>query len=72
MTFLINQNGVVYEKDLGKTTNEQAKTIAEFNPAKTWKVVEQHWKASDVSDNAVANRSDRRQQIVRDRATELG
>jgi len=23
MTFLINQNGVVYEKDLGKTTNEQ-------------------------------------------------
>ena len=41
MTFLINQNGVVYEKDLGNTTNEQAKTIAEFNPNKTWKVIEQ-------------------------------
>jgi hypothetical protein len=40
MTFLINQNGVAYEKDLGKTTDEQAKTITEFNPDKTWKVIE--------------------------------
>jgi hypothetical protein len=41
MTFLTNQNGVVYEKDLGKTTEEAAKAITEFNPDKTWKVVEQ-------------------------------
>jgi hypothetical protein len=41
MTFLTNQNGVVYEKALGKTTNEQTKTIAEFNPDKTWKVIGQ-------------------------------
>jgi len=41
MTFLINQNGVVYDKDLSKTTEEQAKTITELNPDKTWKAVEQ-------------------------------
>ena len=41
MTFLINQNGVVYEKDFGKTTEETAKAITEFNPDKTWKTVEE-------------------------------
>ena len=40
MTFQINQNGVVYEKDLGKTTEETAKALTEFNPDKTWKAVE--------------------------------
>jgi len=41
MTFLINQSGVVYQKDLGKTTDEAAAAITEFNPDKTWKPVEQ-------------------------------
>ena len=41
MTFTINQNGVVFDKDLGKNTEEVAKTITEFNPDKTWKPVEQ-------------------------------
>ena len=41
MTFLINQNGVLYEKDLGKATEETATAITEFNPDKTWKAVEQ-------------------------------
>jgi len=41
MTFTVNQNGVVYEKDLGKTTDEVAKAITAFNPDKTWKAVEQ-------------------------------
>src|SRR5664279_4175647 len=35
-TFLINQNGVVYEKDLGKDTATVAKAITEFNPDKSW------------------------------------
>ena len=41
MTFMINQNGMLYEKDLGKTTEETAKAITEFNPDKTWRAVEQ-------------------------------
>jgi len=41
MTFLINQSGVVYQKDLGKTTDEAAAAMTEFNPDKTWKPVEQ-------------------------------
>jgi hypothetical protein len=35
-TFIINQNGVVFEKDLGKTTTEIATATTEFNPDKTW------------------------------------
>jgi hypothetical protein len=35
-TFIINQDGVVYEKDLGKDTAAVAKTLNAFNPDKTW------------------------------------
>ena len=41
MTFMVNQNRMLYEKDLGKTTEETAKAITEFNPDKTWRAVEQ-------------------------------
>ena len=41
MTFLINQSGVVYQKDLGKTTKEVAAAMTEFNPDKTWKAVQE-------------------------------
>ena len=40
LAFIINQNGVVLEKDLGKTTNEVAAAIAEFNPDRSWKAVD--------------------------------
>ncbi|MGC1449884.1 MAG: DUF2950 family protein [Candidatus Sulfotelmatobacter sp.] len=36
MTFLIDQNGVIYEKDLGPTTTDVATTVTTFNPDKTW------------------------------------
>lgn len=39
MSFVINQNGVVYEKDLGKTTDQVCPAMTEFNPDKTWKIV---------------------------------
>jgi hypothetical protein len=39
MTFIINQNGVVYQKDLGEKTAELASTMTEYNPDKTWKKV---------------------------------
>src|SRR5580704_1790568 len=39
MTFIINQNGVVYQKDLGEKTSEAAAAITEYNPDSTWKRV---------------------------------
>jgi hypothetical protein len=38
-TFIINQNGIVYQTDLGKNTTEDAKAATEFNPDKTWTAV---------------------------------
>jgi hypothetical protein len=38
-TFITNQRGVVYEKDLGQNTATQATTLTEFNPDKSWAVV---------------------------------
>jgi hypothetical protein len=35
-TFIINQDGVVYEKDLGKNTVDVAQKMTGFNPDKTW------------------------------------
>jgi len=38
-TFTMSQQGVLYEKDLGKTTADLAGTLAAFNPDQSWKVV---------------------------------
>lgn len=38
-TFIINQNGIVYEKNLGKDTAEMAKAMTEFNTDKSWNPV---------------------------------
>ena len=40
MTFTINQDGVLLQKDLGKTTTEIATAMSEFDPDKTWTPVE--------------------------------
>jgi len=40
MTFMVNHDGVVYQKDLGKDTATAAKAMASFDPDKTWKKVE--------------------------------
>jgi hypothetical protein len=37
MTFMVNQEGVVYEKDLGKNTKRVAEAMKIFDPEKTWK-----------------------------------
>ena len=39
MTFITNQNGVVYQKDLGEKTAEIAGAMTEYNPDRTWKKV---------------------------------
>ena len=37
MTFLVNQTGIVFEKDLGAKTGDIAKVMEQFNPDLTWK-----------------------------------
>jgi hypothetical protein len=37
MTFMVNHDGVVYEKDLGPKTTSTAPAMTKFNPDKTWK-----------------------------------
>jgi hypothetical protein len=37
MTFVVNQNGMVYEKDLGPKTEAVAKAMTLYNPDRTWK-----------------------------------
>lgn len=39
MTFLIDQNGVVREKDLGPKTADIVKAMTTYNPDKTWRTV---------------------------------
>jgi hypothetical protein len=38
-TFVINQDGIVYEKDLGATTDMRARQMVRFNPDKSWREV---------------------------------
>jgi hypothetical protein len=40
MTFIINQQGRVYQKNLGPDTAKLASTMTEYNPDSTWKLVE--------------------------------
>jgi hypothetical protein len=41
MTFIVNQRGRVYEKNLGPKTAETARRMKSYNPDLTWKLVEQ-------------------------------
>lgn len=40
MTFVVNQDAIVYEKDLGERTEELARAITEYNPDATWRRAE--------------------------------
>ncbi|UFS70251.1 DUF2950 domain-containing protein [Geomonas sp. RF6] len=40
MTFIINQKGIVYQKDMGPDTGKVAAAIKLYNPDKSWKKVE--------------------------------
>ncbi len=37
MTFIVNQNGIVYQKDLGPKTEAVAKSMTLYNPDRTWR-----------------------------------
>jgi len=40
MTFMVNHEGVVYQKDLGKETEKIVSVLKKYDPDKTWKRVE--------------------------------
>ena len=40
MTFIVNQDGAVYQKNLGKETQKIAQAMKAYNPDKTWKKVD--------------------------------
>ena len=37
MTFIVNEDGVVYEKNLGRKTEVLAKAMKEYNPDSSWR-----------------------------------
>jgi hypothetical protein len=39
MTFVVNQDGALYEKDLGPTTNALVQKMTAYNPDSSWRVV---------------------------------
>jgi hypothetical protein len=39
MTFIVSENGTIYEKDLGEKTADLALQMTEYNPDASWKVV---------------------------------
>jgi hypothetical protein len=40
MTFIVDQDGIVYQKDLGPRTAVRAKTMTQYAPDATWKKVD--------------------------------
>jgi len=40
MTFIVNQNGVVYQKDLGPDTEKIANAMTEYDPDSTWELAD--------------------------------
>ncbi len=39
VTFIVGKDGVIYEKDLGEKTSEEAASITSYNPGEGWTVV---------------------------------
>ena len=43
MTFIVNQDGVVYQKDLGSKTEARGKAMQEYSPDSSWGKAEEEW-----------------------------
>ncbi len=52
-TFIVDYNGIVYQKDLGPDTLNIAKRIVLYNPDKTWERTDDQW-PPDTADAAAA------------------
>ena len=40
MTFIVNESGIIYEKDLGPNTTKLAEAMSVFDPDSTWNKVD--------------------------------
>jgi Protein of unknown function (DUF2950) len=40
MTFVVNQTGIVFEKNLGPDTTGRARRITAYNPDRSWKIAQ--------------------------------
>jgi hypothetical protein len=47
MAFIVNDNGTVFEKDLGKKTDVLAKAMTEYNPGSGWQGAEEQQEAAN-------------------------
>jgi len=41
MTFIVGEDGIVYQKDLGKGTDAIARAMSEFQPDASWQKAEE-------------------------------
>jgi len=48
-TFIVSNDGIVYQKDLGPDSLEIVKKMEVYNPDSTWKVTDDQWPANDSS-----------------------
>ena len=48
MTFIVNEDGIVYQKDLGKKTEVLAKALKEYNPNSGWQKAEEEQEESSA------------------------
>ena len=46
-TFIVSNDGIVYQKDLGPDSLEIVKKMEVYNPDSTWKVTDDQWPAND-------------------------
>jgi hypothetical protein len=53
-SFIVNQDGVVFQKDLGPNSVEIGKQLELYNPDKTWQVTDDNWPESVAPDTGVA------------------
>lgn len=51
MTFMVGQDGAVYEKDLGKQTEEHVKVMKTYDPDSSWKRSEEPEQSADSQTN---------------------
>ena len=51
MTFIVNEDGVIYQKDLGKNTGVFAKALKEYNPNSSWQKADQQGESTGEQKN---------------------
>ena len=56
-TFIVSNDGIVYQKDLGPDSLEIVKKMELYNPDSTWKPTYDQWPDSDASTQTAANGS---------------